>query len=149
MISPRSFTAAEVTFFCYKQSIANLQTEMSSSVPAHTQGSPPAQLHHPQTTVRPCTLPQVVQSNTLLRSNLQLFGASQGDVLGTWLPICLLFRVQGYPGEGEHATSIFSAVLATIQVKKHLLFCDRSLWRPFKHPTCCTAELAILPETLL
>lgn len=41
------------------------------------------------------------------------------------------------------------SVLATIQVKKHLLFSNRSLWRLFKHPTCCTAELAILPETLL
>lgn len=120
--------------------------------PLH-QGSPPAQIHHPQMAVRPWTLPQVVQANTsphsqLLPSNFQSFG-SQADVLGTWLPINLPFRFKATLGRGSIPYQFsLVAVLETIQVKKHLLFCNRSLWRLFKHPTCCTAELAILPETL-
>lgn len=61
IISPGSVMAAGGHFFfCYKQYMANLQTEMTSSAPAPAQGSTAALVHHPQTTARPCTLPQVV-----------------------------------------------------------------------------------------
>ena len=143
-----------VIFFCYKQYMANLQTEVASSAPAPAQGSTPALVHHPRMMARSYGLPQVAQASArprsqLLPSTFQLFGACRGDVLGAGCQLVFSF---GFQATSEEESVPYQFPLLSSQPSGQRNVCY------FVTDPCggcsdilaaCTVELAILPETLL
>lgn len=138
-------------FFCYKQYMANLQTEVTSSAPAPAQSSTPAPVHHPQMMARSCALPQVVQAGTsprsqLLPSNFQLLGASRGDVLGAGCPLVFSLGFKATPVE-ESVPYRFPLLSSQPSGQRNICYLVTDPCGG--HSGILPAELAILPETLL
>lgn len=150
-LQTQSWLQVVTFFFCYKQYIANLQTEVTSSAPAPAQSSTPALVHHPQMMARSCALPQVVQAGTsprsqLLPSNFQLLGASRGDVLGAGCPLVFSLGFKATPVE-ESMPYRFPPLSSQLSGQRNICYLVTDPCGG--HSGILPAELAILPETLL